>query len=122
MHTHDPDCRPLIERRQSNDVDTLLHIQEIQGHVKDLTEKMAAHHSGFREEVEKAVERVYVSAFPDGDPTGHRLHHELVMRREEERLEFWKEMRTAGAKWLGLGVLGFVATAVWIAIKTEAHK
>ena len=106
----------------AHDAATLLHIQEMQATIKDLADKMTAHHSVFQEEVEKAVERVYVSAFPDGDPTGHRLHHELVMRREEERLEFWKEMRTAGAKWLGLGILGFFATAVWVAIKTEVAK
>ena len=100
----------------------LQHIQNVDAVVKELDEKMTYHHSIFREDVEKAVEKVYVSAFPDGDPTGHRKHHELVIQREEERIAFWHEMRMAAAKWAGLGILGFLGTAVWIAIKTEAHK
>ena len=100
----------------------LLHIQELQLSVKELKSQMTYHHEIFRGEVEKSVEKVYVSAFPDGDPTGHRRHHELVIQREEERIAFWHEMRMAAAKWAGLGILGFLAAAVWIAIKTEAHK
>ena len=100
----------------------LQHIQNVDAVVKALDEKMTYHHSIFREEVEKSVEKVYVSAFPDGDPTGHRKHHELVIQREEERIAFWHEMRMAAAKWAGLGILGFLGAALWVAIKTEAHK
>ena len=108
-------------RRAESDA-TLLLIKNVDSAIKALDKKMTYHHEIFREEVEKSVEKVYVSAFPDGDPTGHRKHHELVIQREEERIAFWHEMRMAAAKWAGLGILGFLGTAVWIAIKTEAHK
>ena len=96
------------DRRKDDAV--LLHIQELQATTKELAAKMAYHHAVFREEVEKSVERVYVSAFPDGDPDGHRRHHELVIKREEERVLFWTTMKNELAKW---GLIGFVGWAIY---------
>jgi len=109
-----------VKDRRKDDA-VILHIKDLQAATKELAAKMNYHHAIFREEVEKSVERVYVSAFPDGDPTGHRLHHELVIRREEERVKFWQEMRVAGAKWLGLGVLTFLAGAAWTQFLKGPH-
>ena len=93
----------------------LLHIKELQITTKELSAKMNYHHAVFREEVEKAVERVYISAFPDGDPSGHRLHHELVIKREEERMEFWSTMKKELAKWGLIGFVGWAFYYLWIA-------
>lgn len=107
------------DRRKDDAV--ILHIKQLQATTKELSAKMAYHHAVFREEVEKSVERVYVSAFPDGDPDGHRRHHELVIKREEERVKFWQEMRVAAAKWAGLGLLGFAVTAIWTQLLKGPH-
>lgn len=104
-----------IERRQTESNSMLLHIRELQVNVKALDEKMTYHHGVFREEVEKSVERVYATAFPDGDPLGHRKHHELVIQREEARVKFWNEMLLGASKWAGMGVLAFLAHAAWVA-------
>lgn len=110
------------ERRKSESDSILLHIKELKATVRSLDAKMNYHHGVFREEVEKSVVGVFERSFPDGDPEGHRAHHEAMIKKAEAQAEFWDEMRLAAAKWAGLGVLGFLATAVWIAIKTEVHK
>ena len=111
--------QPEHRRRESDAL--LLHIQALQGDMRVMDDKLTHHHAIFEERVEAAVERVYISAFPDGDPEGHRRHHELVIRREEERLKFWQEMRIAGAKWVGMGVLTFLVAAAWTQFLKGLH-
>ena len=62
------------------------------------------------------------TAFPDGDPDGHRKAHEAWIRREQARAVFWERIRDEAVKWGIFGVIGFVVMAVWMAIKTEVHK
>jgi len=119
MHQDDSE---FIERRKRESDAMLLHIQELQAGVKALDAKMTYHHGIFRDEVEKSVVRVFEHSFPDGDPDAHRKVHEAWISEAQAKAKFWDEMRLAAAKWLGLGVLGFVATAIWIAIKAEVHK
>jgi len=94
---HSSHQEPMIERRKDDAI--LLHIKELQAAVKELSAKMNYHHAIFREEVEKSVEHVYQRSFPDGDPEGHRAHHELVIKREEKRLAFWTKMQEEVTKW-----------------------
>jgi len=60
--------------------------------------------------------------FPDGDPDGHRRHHEALIRKAIARAAFWEKLLAELSKWGIIGVIGFVGTAIWIAIKNEAHK
>jgi hypothetical protein len=122
MTTQDQAPNPAVERRQRESDSILLHIQEMQTAIKEIKNSITYHHGIFEERVEKAVVKVYVSAFPDGDPDGHRKHHELVIKREEEKVAFWQEMRVAGAKWAGMGVLSFLALAAWNAFLQGPHK
>jgi len=121
---NEPEFTPsqFADRRSRTDDSILLHIKELQITVKDLAAKMNYHHAIFREEVEKSVEHVYERSFPDGDPEGHRHHHELVIKREEERLEFWMTMKKEVTKWGLVGVLGFLAVAAWNAILIGPKK
>ena len=124
---HQDDSLPMHverggERRQSESASILLHIQEMQTNIKELSAKMNYHHAIFREEVEKSVERVYISAFPEGDPDGHRKHHELVIKREEERVVFWTTMRTKLAEWGLIGFAGWAVYYLWIAFLQGPKK
>ena len=112
----------FIDQRQRTEDAILLHIQELQKGQKELTAKMNYHHAVFREEVERSVNNVFERAFPDGEPEKHREYHELLIKQAENKAKFWNEMVLAGAKWAGLGVLGFLGTAVWIAIKTKVAQ
>ena len=116
------DATQLPDRRQRTDDAILLHIKELQATVKDLAAKMNYHHAVFREEVEKSVEHVYERSFPAGDPDGHKHHHELVIKREEERLEFWMAMKKELTKWGLVGVLSFLAYAAWTAFLLGPKK
>lgn len=110
------------ERRARTEDSLLLHIKELQAGQKELTAKMNYHHAIFREEVENSVNRVFERAFPDGDPEGHKLHHELVIKREEQRLEFWMSMKKEVTKWGLVGVLGFLAVSAWQAFLLGPKK
>jgi len=122
---HQDDFTPsqqFVERRGRTDDAILLHIKELQASHKELTAKMNYHHAVFREEMEKSVERVFERAFPEGDPEGHRAHHELVIKREEERLEFWMSMRKEIGKWGLIGILGFIVVSAWQAFLLGPKK
>ena len=113
---------PFTDRRTRTEDAILLHIKELQAGQKDLTTKMTYHHEVFRKEVENSVERVFDRSFPAGDPEGHRKVHEAWISEAQAKAKFWEEMRIAGAKWAGLGAAGFIAGAIWLAIKAELHK
>lgn len=123
MHQDDfQNSGTFVDRRQRTEDAILLHIKELQTSHKELSAKMNYHHAIFREEVEKSVNSVFERAFPDGDPEGHRRYHEASIKAAEGRAKFWNEMALAGAKWAGLGALGFIATAIWIAFKAKVNS
>lgn len=122
MHQDDFTPSQFVERRGRTDDAILLHIKELQAGQKELTAKMNYHHAVFREEVEKSINGVFERAFPDGDPEGHRAHHELVIKREEERLEFWMSMRKEIGKWGLIGILGFIVVSAWQAFLLGPKK
>jgi len=113
---------PFEERRKRESDSMLLHIKELQAGVKELSAKMNYHHAIFREEVQKSVEGVFERSFPDGDPEGHRRHHELVIKREEERLQFWTTMKTKLAEWGLIGFAGWAFYALWVALSAALLK
>ena len=115
MDTNSNDRYAGPERRQRVEDSILLHIKELQATTKDLSAKMNYHHAIFREEVEKSVINVFERSFPEGDPEGHRAHHELVIQREKERVEFWSSMKKEVVKWGLIGVLSFLAYSAWAA-------
>lgn len=59
------------------------------------------------------MERIIRSGFPADDMAGHRAYHEAVIRRIEERAEFWRKLRLELAKWGLLGFLGWLIVAAW---------
>jgi hypothetical protein len=88
-------------------------VTEIHKDVKDLDRKLTEHMTSETTELAKAMTELMSKAFPAGDPEGHRHHHEAVIKQAEEKAKFWQEMRIAGAKWAGLGVLGFLVLSAW---------
>jgi hypothetical protein len=88
-------------------------VKQIHVSQKALDDKLTQHMTMETTELAESIAGLMASAFPEGDPTGHRLHHELVIKQAEEKAKFWQEMRIAGAKWAGLGVLGFLVLSAW---------
>ena len=69
-----------------------------------------------------ALRQTFASAFPEGDPHGHRIAHEKAIRNAG----WWDRIKSeAASKTLTAGVwvaLLFVAAAVWEHIKSEARR
>lgn len=80
---------------------------------KKLTDHMREEPIQLGEEIAKLLN----SCFPNGDPTGHKMHHELLIKKEERRVEFWEKMKMELFKWGLIAFLGwflvFIGTEFW---------
>jgi len=102
------------DRRKDSLMSVLLElVKQINTSQKELDKKLTRHMTDETDELALAITKLMKEAFPEGDPDGHRRHHELVIQRAEEKAKFWQEMRVAGAKWAGLGILSFLVAAAW---------
>ena len=127
MHQDDAlqvqESRRFHDRRRESPMPVLLEmVKQIRESQVTLEKQMADHMKQETDALTTAVKKILEDSFPDGDPAGHKKFHEASIAKAEAEAKFWQEMRVAAAKWAGLGVLGFIATAVWIAIKAEVHK
>jgi hypothetical protein len=84
--------------------------------------KLTRHMDTETEELAEAITRLMADAFPAGDPSGHRRHHELVIKQAEERAAFWRVMRIEIGKWGLIGFLGWAVFALWQALLNGPHK
>ena len=96
-------------------------VQKVHESQQELDAKLTRHMTDETDELAQAITKLMKEAFPEGDPDGHRRHHELVILREEEKAKFWHEMRIAAAKWAGLGLLTFIAGAAWTKLLAGPH-
>lgn len=53
------------------------------------------------------------AGFPHDDPHGHRAYHEAVIKRAEEKAEFWRSLRLELAKWGLIAFAGWAIAALW---------
>lgn len=60
--------------------------------------------------------------FPDSDPDSHRRYHESVIEWRELRNKMVREALIKAAQVGGLGAIGWVAYALWTALKMEVLK
>lgn len=97
-----------LARMEPSDQILFRLIQE-QGHKLDEIAKALADHAQTEGQRISGIEQ----GFPDGDPSGHRLYHEMVIRRAEQRAEFWQRLSVELAKWGLIGFLGWLAVAAY---------
>lgn len=83
------------------------------------------------EKVEEIKDRVnalgtkidkFFQAFPGEDVIGHRVYHELVIRKEQRREELHKAVISKSLAGLMWGTLVFILTAAWQTIKSSLSK
>ena len=60
--------------------------------------------------------------FPDGDPDSHRRYHESVIEWRELRNKMVREALIKAAAVGGIGGIGWIAYAVWTALKMEVMR
>jgi hypothetical protein len=87
-----------------------------------LNDKLSKHMTEETHELAQAITNLMAAAFPEGDPGGHRRHHELVIQKEEERVEFWKKMRYELAKWGLIGFAGWAIGYLWMGFLQGPHR
>jgi hypothetical protein len=110
------------DRRQRTEDALLVHIQELSKEIREVKAQFAYHHATYVESTEKAVAKAMSEAFPDGDPHGHRRHHEIVIAAAQRRLELWDMLKKETAKWGLLGFLGWAGYALWQAFLLGPRK
>lgn len=64
----------------------------------------------------------FFQAFPGEDVIGHRVYHELVIRKEQRREELHKAVISKSLAGLMWGTLAFILTAAWQTIKSNLSK
>ena len=106
----------FVERR-SLDIGALVHlITDLHADVKELDKKLIQHMNDETSVLAAEVASLMAKAFPEGDPDGHRRHHELVIEQAENRAKFWSKMTFELAKWGLVGFLGWLVLLVWQAL------
>lgn len=91
-------------------------VRQMDASVRDLNAKLTEHIVLEASMTSKLVNELLVRSFPDGDPDGHRRHHEAVIKAAEARAEFWSKMRYDLVKWGLLAFLGWGIAQVGIMV------
>jgi hypothetical protein len=114
--THDTYQQP--ERRKDASAAMIELLKNLQQSIDSLNKKFDDHVVTQKEELITIVDK----AFPEGDPDGHRRHHEAVIKEAEDRAQFWSTMRTELAKWGLIGFSGWIVLMAWQAFLQGPHK
>lgn len=104
-----------IERRKYVQAhpEILQLVRQVHASQVALEKKLTKHMTDETGELALAIAELMKESFPEGDPSGHRRHHELVIRQAEERAKFWADIRVSTARWGVIGVLTFAIVAMW---------
>ena len=103
-----------IDRREH--VVVLETVQRMEHKLDSVSSELRTHIAEETSDIAKEIAKLMREAFPEGDPDGHRRHHELVIEREEERRDFYKSLRKELSKWGLIGVASWLVMLVWRAI------
>lgn len=108
-----PDHTP--ERRKPHEPTMIELLNFLNHQVSQMREELSTHMKEETAELTKSVAGMLKEAFPAGDPVGHRLHHEAVIKKAEASARFWEDMATSTAKWGLFGFLGWLVYVAWAA-------
>lgn len=73
-------------------------------------------------ELAQEISKLMASAFPEGDPLGHRKHHEAVIAKAEARATFWRKMVEEITKYGLIGLMGWLVMSLWSTFLQGPHK
>lgn len=97
-------------------------VKLVHGDLENFNKRFGEHMATETLELTKVMERLLTSAFPEGDATGHRKHHEAVIAKAEARAAFWRKMAEEITKYGLIGFLGWLAVTAWQAFLQGPHK
>ena len=124
----EPEPVPAPERRA--EISALLalvqnihaDVKSLHNSTKNLDKRLTAHMLSESVELAEAVTKLLTAAFPEGDATGHRKHHEAVIAKAEARAKFWRKMAEEITKYGLLGLVGWLVAVAWSAFLQGPHK
>ncbi|MFT4068926.1 hypothetical protein [Paraburkholderia sp.] len=99
-------------------------IGQLKSDLDDRHAENVTRHAVTDRKVDEAIRRIddLHKAFPDGDWDGHRRYHEAIIRKAEDRAQFYRELRGEMAKkglWAVVVVLGL---ALWAWFKARINS
>lgn len=97
-----------LPRQEVLDILMQIHAQQ-----QAMDNKLSAHMRDETKEIAHEIGKYMASAFPEGDPDGHRKAHEAAIERAKASAAFWKDLRNSVAKWGVIGFLGWVVLTLW---------
>jgi hypothetical protein len=59
------------------------------------------------------IQKMFVTAFPDGDADGHRRSHEAWMSKTKREEEFWMHLKKQVVAWGVIAALAWLTLIAW---------
>lgn len=119
---------PMPERRAETSV-LLALVQTVHDDVKAMHTNITAldlrltkHMTEETMELAREISKSMADAFPEGDPAGHRKHHEAVIAKAEARAKFWQKMLYEITKYGLFGFISWLAVTAWSGFLQGLHK
>ena len=103
--------RAGVDRREH--VIVLEIVQRMETKLDKFNNALQAHIAEETSDIAKEVASLMAAAFPEGDPDGHRRHHELVIAKEEARAAFWQKMLFEISRFGLIGLFGWFCLVAW---------
>lgn len=97
-------------------------VKLVHGDLENFNKRFSEHMATETLELQKMLEKLLTSAFPEGDASGHRKHHEAVIAKAEARAAFWRKMAEELCKYGLIGFVGWLAVSAWQAFLQGPHK
>ncbi len=107
-----------IDRRAASS-ELLELIREIHNNQLAMDAELTQHMQEETVELAHEIAQLMIKAFPEGDPDGHRRHHELVIKQAEARTAFWEKMVFEITRW---GLIGFLLWLLQAAVHYAMEK
>ena len=110
---------PSVDRREPSVIRDnqviLLLVQQVHDKIEAMDARLTQHMTDETLTLAEEIANLMNKAFPQGDPAGHRLEHELRMQESKDRADFWKKMLFEVSKYGLIGVVSWLAFVAWAA-------
>jgi hypothetical protein len=112
----DMDLFPAVHEHSVIALVQLIHndVKNVKLSLNALDDKLDGHMRDETTQLAEAIASIMNKSFPEGDPHGHRKHHELAIKAAEDKAAFWQDIASSTAKW---GLFGFFTWLVYAAWK-----
>lgn len=110
-----------VDRRQTSQ-EMLILIQQIHENQMAFDQKLTQIRHDDTLLLGEELSKLLIRAFPEGDPDGHRAHHESVIKAAEAKAAFWQKMVFEISRWGLIGFIAWAGLALWNAAISGPHK